>query len=138
MASPQVIRVIRDLEEHVEKESAELAARILTNVVLGTPVGNPTLWQNPAGAPPGYAGGHARLNWQVSIDAATDVELPGIDASGSTAIANGIATARTAKITNVVYIVNNVPYIGRLNDGHSTQAPVGFIDAAVTIGIQGG
>lgn len=29
------------------------------------------------------------------------------------------------------HVQNSVPYIGRLNDGHSTQAPAGFIDAIV-------
>ena len=29
------------------------------------------------------------------------------------------------------FISNNVPYIRRLNDGHSKQAPVGFIQRAV-------
>ncbi|MGK2911230.1 MAG: hypothetical protein ACSLE1_15725 [Sphingobium sp.] len=28
-------------------------------------------------------------------------------------------------------ISNSVPYIGKLNDGHSKQAPTGFIEAAV-------
>lgn len=28
-------------------------------------------------------------------------------------------------------ITNDVPYIARLNDGHSKQAPAGFIDAIV-------
>lgn len=29
---------------------------------------------------------------------------------------------------------SNVPYIGALNDGHSKQAPVGFIDRAALVG----
>lgn len=29
------------------------------------------------------------------------------------------------------HIQNSVPYINRLNDGHSKQAPAGFIDAIV-------
>ncbi|WP_201450287.1 hypothetical protein [Sphingobium yanoikuyae] len=29
------------------------------------------------------------------------------------------------------HIQNSVPYISRLNDGHSQQAPAGFIEAAV-------
>jgi hypothetical protein len=31
----------------------------------------------------------------------------------------------------VVEITNNVEYIAKLNDGHSAQAPAGFIEAAV-------
>lgn len=34
-----------------------------------------------------------------------------------------------------VYIRNNVPYIGRLNKGHSPQAPAGFALIAVSTGV---
>ncbi len=30
-----------------------------------------------------------------------------------------------------IFISNNVPYIGRLNNGHSAQAPSGFVEMAV-------
>lgn len=30
-----------------------------------------------------------------------------------------------------MYITNNLPYIGRLNDGYSTQAPANFIQIAI-------
>lgn len=37
---------------------------------------------------------------------------------------------------DVVFIANNLPYIQRLNEGSSTQAPAGFVDAAVVVGTQ--
>jgi hypothetical protein len=32
------------------------------------------------------------------------------------------------KSTKPLIITNNVPYIGKLNEGYSTQAPAGFVD----------
>lgn len=34
----------------------------------------------------------------------------------------------------IIYITNNAPYIGRLNDGSSTQAPSGFVERSVIVG----
>jgi hypothetical protein len=34
-----------------------------------------------------------------------------------------------------VYISNNLPYIDRLNKGHSKQAPAGFIESAINAGL---
>ena len=38
------------------------------------------------------------------------------------------------KITDTILISNNLPYIKRLNDGYSKQAPAGFVDAALARG----
>jgi len=35
-----------------------------------------------------------------------------------------------------VYITNNVPYIGELNDGSSKQAPAGFVQLSIARGIE--
>ena len=43
------------------------------------------------------------------------------------------------KKDNVAYITNNVPYINKLNDGHSSQAPAHFVEAAIDqVAYQGG
>jgi hypothetical protein len=44
----------------------------------------------------------------------------------------GIVKVLAYKLGRPVYITNNVPYITRLNDGHSQQAPKGFVQAAIT------
>lgn len=111
----------------IEKAVQETAAQALTGVVTSTPVGNPDLWQG--NAPPGYAGGHARRNWLVSIGRANEQEVPGEDASGQEAIADGIATARRFTLENTrIVLHNSAPYIKRLNDGWSSQAPAGFVE----------
>jgi hypothetical protein len=128
-------RIIGELRDAVAEEKRLSAIAILRAIVLATPVGNPSLWLNPDAAPPGYVGGTARANWQVSIDAATNVVIDDPDPSGSATIQQGTQVAGGAQIGQTVWIVNNLPYIGRLNDGHSTQAPAGFVEAAVQVGI---
>lgn len=38
------------------------------------------------------------------------------------------------KVSDKIYITNNLPYIQRLNDGWSTQAPAGFVEKAIDKG----
>lgn len=126
--------IMADVHRAVDQDIQRTGLRVLTAVTLGTPVGNPTLWQNPESAPPGYVGGHARRNWNVSVGAANDAELAGTDASGAATITAGQAALqgyRGSRQGVRVFIQNPVPYMGRLNDGHSTQAPAGFIERGV-------
>lgn len=85
--------------------------------------------------------GRARSNWVVSIGSPTsgtrEAYVPG--AGGATGAANSaaaISQGRTAlapykNAERSIYITNNLPYIRRLNDGYSAQAPAGFVQTAV-------
>lgn len=111
------------------------AFAILRNLVAGSPVGNPTLWQNPDSAPPGYVGGHFRRNWIVSIGGANPTEVAGEDAAGAATLAAGKAqidrfTSR-GRVGPRLVIQNNVPYAERLAQGWSTQAGAGWVDRQI-------
>jgi len=108
---------------------AKIHLQVVNGVVRRTPVGNPSLWESPP--PPGYTGGRARGNWQSSIFVPKTNELPIEDASGQSSIADGENVARRIQAGDVSYITNNVPYIIRLNQGWSTQAPAAFVDASI-------
>lgn len=80
--------------------------------------------------------GKARINWRASLN------VPGtriVNAPSNPASAVGEAIARAARVIDrskpgqAIHIFNNVPYIGRLNNGSSTQAPAGFIERAMAI-----
>lgn len=103
-------------------------AELLTAEVQGNPVGNPTIWKHPRDD---YVGGHSRRNWQVSLT--PDVpEQAGADASGGTALDAGYAAiARIPRGTPKAFLVNPVPYMERLDQGWSRQAPAGWIGAAL-------
>jgi hypothetical protein len=86
--------------------------------------------------------GWAISNWQISASPVAFVRpayFPG--EKGSTATANrSAAYAAAVQALSIIpdgvpiYIGNAAPHIRRLNEGHSAQAPVGFIERAVMIG----
>lgn len=56
------------------------------------------------------------------------------DASAAAALLAGKQALKGAVPGKPLALVNVVPYIGRLNEGSSVQAPAGFIDRAVLVG----
>ena len=69
---------------------------------------------------PGKAGSTAEENAAATIEAGT----PTIEAFDITA-------------NREIHITNNAPHIQPLNDGHSKQAPAGFVQIAVMEGLAG-
>lgn len=71
--------------------------------------------------------GHARANWVPSVGSAHSGEV-----TGDGAHAAGTAGVLGFRLGDgALFEANSVPYIQRLNDGHSTQAPALFVEAAV-------
>lgn len=135
-----VTEIIASINNEVAIDIQRVAVAILSAVVVTTPVGNPTRWKFPKSAPKGYVGGHARRNWSVSIGTpstgvrGTAGSGPG-NAATREAVGQGRAKIATFRKNNTrIIIQNNVPYITRLNDGHSTAAPRNFVQAAVMVG----
>ena len=96
----------------------KIALDVLSRVVLATPIDT----------------GRARGNWQVEVGGSGQVaELPNTDKGGGATIAAGSTEIDKLKTDpyNTVNIANALPYVEALNAGSSTQAPAGFIEAAV-------
>lgn len=138
-----------DLANSLNKEAEELkvsaiavkrrcALAMLRNLVMGTPVGNKDIWAEPDKAPVGYVGGRARANWFVSVGTPNTSMVDNVDASGGVSIGRGDGVLKSVRLGQTIYICNNLPYIGALNDGHSRQAPSGFVDVALRNGMQQG
>lgn len=131
------------LKENADRMVRKTALTIGTTLVLATPVRH----------------GRARANWLPSYGAPTEdtVEGPVLDASTEGSEASPDATrgaAEAAATTEAMdrlqssvagydmtrdgsfWISNNLPYIGRLNEGHSARAPAKFVEAAVAAGEQ--
>jgi len=114
----------RQVEEGVNEIVKKTAIVADREVVLSTPVDT----------------GRARSNWLLSLGGPSTSEIEayaqGKGGSSGTANANAAmaqaqAAVQARRPEQDVYISNNVPYIGRLNDGWSAQAPAGFVQAAV-------
>ncbi len=97
-----------------------------TALVYKTPVGDPTYWISKP--PPGYVGGRARGNWQYALDAPALVEFNRIDKNGQSTVGNIASDLPAEALGKVHYITNTLPYIKRLEEGHSKrQAPKGMV-----------
>lgn len=132
---------LKEFELAIDKFSETVPERVLLlqktlafdglrRLINKTPVGNPSLWQSPP--PPGYVGGRARANWQVTIDAPALAPTDNIDANGAATKAAGEAVILGLKVPfRTIWLSNSVPYIEALNDGHSTQAPAAFFQATI-------
>jgi len=77
--------------------------------------------------------GRARSNWIVSLG------TPSGETVGPTSEQAALSRAQQEIERRVrgqaIHITNNLPYIGRLNEGSSAQAPAGFVQAAVQQGV---
>lgn len=84
-------------------------------------------------APEGYVGGRFRGNWQVAFNQPAQGEADRIDPDGRDTIAAGraIIAAFDAAEHHTIWLVNNLPYGGPLENGHSTQAPAGMVGVTV-------
>jgi len=75
--------------------------------------------------------GRARGNWQMSQASPIERELDRTDLSqdGIDTVTKGQQDLGELKPFTPIFIVNNVPYINELENGHSSQAPAGTMVA---------
>ncbi len=89
--------------------------------------------------------GTAISNWQVGLDTADFQPIPAFvpGTKGSSkaenvhaTIAAGTSTLVRSKAGQVIHITNVLPYIKKLNEGWSAQAPKAFVETAVKRGLE--
>lgn len=100
-----------------------------SSIIMKTPVGDPDYWQSPP--PKGYVGGRARANWQYGNGAMPGGAIDNVDPSGGATIGKIVAGVSTSPSASVHWIANSLPYINRLEDGYSRQAPAGMLKLTV-------
>lgn len=69
--------------------------------------------------------GRARANWLPSLNVP---DFRNVEPNGKQSIDPVLSSY---KIDDTIFITNNLPYIQRLNEGYSQQAPAGFVEAAI-------
>lgn len=106
-ADDEVAKNVLDIQRKV-------TLQVLDGVVKGTPVDT----------------GRARGNWQVTADRPAAGEVERLDRSGGATIAAGLGASRGIRPFGVSFVSNNVPYIRRLEEGHSNQSRA-FVAATV-------
>ena len=115
MATPQVAaREIRKLAAEVETNAnlakQEVAETALRDLLANTP----------------RLTGRARANWRIGIN-----KRPARQVKASNDPSSGFGTIKSSKPGDIIYIVNRVPYIGKLNRGSSAKAPAAFLERAL-------
>lgn len=109
-------RLGKRLESIVERAAKVLILEInkeLRRKGIGTPVDT----------------GHARASWIPAVGAPNLVEPVGNDSSIAS---QGTAQVMAYKLAQgTLYLSNVAPYIRRLNEGHSQQAPAMFVELAI-------
>ena len=101
----------RKLDVAIRKIGLELFSRVIVNTPVDT--------------------GRARANWQVAINSVPTGTLELSDKDGTAAISAADAEVSGLKAGDTIHLVNNLPYIQKLEDGSSTQAPAGMVGLAV-------
>lgn len=103
------------LADEVNKEVRAIGINLLNGFTRVTPVDT----------------GRARGNWFAGISKPIRTIDP--DRKASSAVVEGVNAINSAKAIEYpeIIISNNLPYIERLNDGHSTQAPKKFVESEI-------
>lgn len=119
------------VDQDMSRRIRVIALALLNEVVLRSPVGNPDLWQGGS-APVGYVGGRFRGSHIVSIGSPVYEETVSVDPTGSATISREGAKLSGLEPYTVVYIQTNLAYAEEIENGHSTQAPAGVYELAMT------
>lgn len=125
----QVVVVMQALESVTEQVIKKVALDIVANLSRAA---------NEGGTP--VDTGWARANWLANVS------TPSKNVAGTPESVNVAESEQQSGLGKVllyrlaagpVYISNNVPYILRLNEGYSKQAPAGFVQRAIQEAVSG-
>tara|TARA_R110002096_G_scaffold434027_2_gene654501 strand:+ start:188 stop:577 length:390 start_codon:yes stop_codon:yes gene_type:complete len=111
----QVNKFIDTIPDRANDIKVKLGLQLLERIVAMTPVDS----------------GRARGNWQVSIDEPVANVIALKSKNGNAAISAGSQTILNTVTGQSIWISNNLPYIERLEQGWSGQAPFGMIAGAL-------
>ena len=108
--SADLTNFIRHTGGNIDKAHRMAIVLVAQGVVMGSPVDT----------------GRFRGNWQFGKVLPQGV-LPTLDTSGAAAIARIAGQTVGVKAGGEVWVVNNLPYAGKLEYGYSQQAPSGMV-----------
>lgn len=113
--------IIAGLDRFVADQVRDLTLEITANLSEKTPVDI----------------GWARANWIPAVGQPNAIVIDGNPERGDVAVALGRQSAGLSQIAGYrlsagsTFVSNNAPYIRRLNDGWSKQAPSGYVQTEI-------
>lgn len=109
-------RFAQEAQENWQTVSKKVALDLFRRFVMGTPVDT----------------GRARGNWQCTIGSPAEGTIEREDSSGQAVMAEVTQTVSGWDVDQVaICLTNNVAYIEALENGHSQQAPLGWVKVAL-------
>lgn len=75
--------------------------------------------------------GLAKANWLHGINSFTPEQIDKVDKSGGIAISDLLAGVKEFNLGGEFYFVNSLPYIKKLEEGSSLQAPTGMLKLSI-------
>ncbi|MDG4650113.1 HK97 gp10 family phage protein [Roseibacterium sp. SDUM158017] len=113
--SGQVRRWSEKTQRKMDMAVRKITLDVFSNVILLSPVDT----------------GRFRGNWQPAVGRAVSGTIEAVDPSGATVTAKVQSSIQGVKAGDVIYMVNNLPYAERLENGWSSQAPSGMVALTV-------
>jgi hypothetical protein len=134
-------RFINRTRSNADLVTKKVVLDIARSVIRKSPVGNPDLWvalrngeyQDYASVHGeiGYTGGRFKANWMFGTATMPTGTTADIDPSGRGTLAGIEGQIPTQASGKLHYIVNNLPYSIRLENGWSSQAPQGMVGLTI-------
>lgn len=87
--------------------------------------------EHPFTSGAGYVGGRFRGNWIVTLESPASQPIATIDPSGQMTLVAGADVLKGVQVGVTIFLINNLPYSERLEDGWSKQAPFGMVKVTV-------
>jgi hypothetical protein len=106
----EIEKWVQKVKDGADEAFRRLALEMARRIIQRTPV----------------ATGAARGAWQAGVNAVPTGKTP-LDTNGAATLARIAAAIRTAKVGDVIYIVNGADYAYALEMGRSEQAPAGMV-----------
>lgn len=106
----------REIPDALVKLKNKVTLDIFSRLILASPVDK----------------GRFRSGWSTSLDnPSTFMPEEGLGSYGVPDATSALSPIIGGRPFQMIWITNNLPYGVKLNEGHSKQAPAGFVDIAV-------
>lgn len=117
-AHEKLRRLTQKAQEDADRARKKITTEVLGHAIMASPVDT----------------GRFAGNWRVTEGQAASGTTDRLDKTGSAAMAELNAVVGVSAGDSDIFLVNNLPYAGRLEyDHHSPQAPGGMVGPAIAI-----
>lgn len=137
-----ISKFVNKSHSNIDKVTRKIVFDVMRSVIKKSPVGNPDLWvtlkngeyvdyQSVHGIQD-YTGGRFKANWQYGTGSMPSEIIDAVNKDDTSVTSKLTAKVPQEAAGKLHYIVNNLPYSIRLENGWSSQAPSGMVGLTVS------